>query len=63
MTVTWWKSSRSSSTDCVEVAVDAAHVFVRDSKNPSGPVLTLEPDVFRHFIETVKATDGFRATR
>jgi hypothetical protein len=36
-TVNWRKSSRSTATDtCVELAYDGA---VRDSKNPTGPVL------------------------
>lgn len=35
----WRKSSRSSGQDtCVELAYDGA---VRDSKNPTGPVLSL----------------------
>jgi hypothetical protein len=37
--VVWRKSSRSSSTDtCVELAFDG---WVRDSKNPAGPTLSV----------------------
>jgi hypothetical protein len=38
--MTWRKSSFSGDTgNCVEVAVSAGAVAVRDSKNPTGPVL------------------------
>lgn len=37
----WWKSSHSGgdNTDCVEVALEGAHILVRDSKWRTGPVL------------------------
>jgi hypothetical protein len=41
----WRKSSHSGNggADCVEVARNLAHtVAVRDSKDPRGPVLTIE---------------------
>jgi hypothetical protein len=42
MTVTWRKSSRSgTATNCVELANTGA---VRDSKNPTGPTLTVDLD-------------------
>jgi hypothetical protein len=43
--VTWKKSSFSegANTDCVEVAVYTLGASVRDSKNTTGPVLTLDP--------------------
>jgi hypothetical protein len=38
----WRKSSRSTAEgDCVEVAVQPRAVAVRDSKNASGPTLTI----------------------
>ncbi|WP_406097283.1 DUF397 domain-containing protein [Streptomyces sp. NBC_01013] len=49
----WRKSSYSGSTggDCVEVADGcAASVPVRDSKNPSGPVLVVGTDAWRGFV-------------
>lgn len=40
-TLTWFKSSYSGTSggDCVEVAAVTGAVHVRDSKEPSGPVL------------------------
>ncbi|MEW1686267.1 DUF397 domain-containing protein [Streptomyces sp. NPDC091265] len=49
----WRTSSYSGSTggDCVEVATGcAASVPVRDSKNPSGPVVVIGADAWRGFV-------------
>lgn len=49
----WRKSSYSGNTggDCVEVADGcAASVPVRDSKDPSGPVLVIGTDAWRGFV-------------
>ncbi|MFF2566517.1 DUF397 domain-containing protein [Streptomyces sp. NPDC058084] len=48
----WRKSSFSGNTggDCVEVADLTAHVAVRDSKNPAGPVLLARPAAFAAFV-------------
>jgi Domain of unknown function (DUF397) len=54
----WRKSSYSGNggSDCVEVARDLPRtVAVRDSKDPHGPVLTMEPAKWREFIAEVKA--------
>jgi uncharacterized protein DUF397 len=54
----WHKSSRSGDNGgaCVEVARNLPHtVAVRDSKNPHGPVLTVESAGWRAFITDVKA--------
>ncbi|MCS7476513.1 DUF397 domain-containing protein [Umezawaea endophytica] len=54
MTVTWRKSTSSgANTSCVEVAnsLDA----VRDSKNPSGPVLSVDRAEFTAFLADVKS--------
>ena len=54
----WRKASRSSSNggNCVEVARNLPRIVaVRDSKNPSGPVLTIEPAGWQDFIADVKA--------
>jgi hypothetical protein len=57
--VTIWRKSYHSngSGSCVEVAAlpERAHVFVRDSKDPSGPALTLSPGRWRSFTAAVKA--------
>ncbi|PWI18690.1 DUF397 domain-containing protein [Streptomyces sp. Act143] len=48
----WRKSSYSSDQggDCVEIAEAPTAVAVRDSKNPAGPILTVGPAAFRHFV-------------
>jgi hypothetical protein len=53
----WRTSSRSSSTNCVEVAAlpAARLVAVRDSKDPDGPVLTFARTQWRAFLAGAKA--------
>jgi hypothetical protein len=49
----WRKSSYSSDQggECVEVAeTPTATIAVRDSKNPAGPVLTVDPAAFTTFL-------------
>jgi hypothetical protein len=55
----WFTSSYSNNGgQCVEVAANLAAsrgvVPVRDSKNPSGPVLDLSTTAFSTFVENVK---------
>ncbi|MEV8397446.1 DUF397 domain-containing protein [Streptomyces niveus] len=49
----WRTSSYSGSNggECVQVAVGIPGIVpVRDSKNPTGPVLALTPTVWAHFV-------------
>jgi hypothetical protein len=50
----WRKSTRSSdSNTCVEVAFAGPAVGLRDSKNPTGPVLTLPAPSLAALLHTV----------
>jgi hypothetical protein len=56
----WFKSSYSNNGgDCLEVAANLIAsrgvIPVRDSKDPSGPVLGFSADVFASFVAGVKA--------
>ncbi|MGW2349728.1 DUF397 domain-containing protein [Actinacidiphila glaucinigra] len=48
----WFKSSYSSGEggECVEVAFAAGAVHIRDSKERSGPVLTVTPEAWAGFV-------------
>ncbi|MEV1332826.1 DUF397 domain-containing protein [Micromonospora costi] len=51
----WHTSTRSGNGECVEVAENLPGVvLVRDSKAPSGPVLTFDPRAWQVFVERVK---------
>ncbi|MGW3318800.1 DUF397 domain-containing protein [Streptomyces fungicidicus] len=54
----WRKSSYSGNTggDCVEVAATrpTGAVPVRDSKNPSGPVLTVGAGAWQAFVDGLR---------
>jgi Domain of unknown function (DUF397) len=51
----WRKSTRSNDGgNCVEVAKTSGAVAVRDSKDPTGPVLVFTPDAWRAFIDAAK---------
>jgi hypothetical protein len=56
-TFKWRKSSYSGQGNtCVEVARNiSGTVAVRDSKDPSGPVLRFTPDEWRRLTERVKS--------
>ena len=52
----WRKSTRSGDNggNCVEVALTQDVVGVRDSKDRTGPVLTVSPAVWRGFLADIK---------
>lgn len=52
----WFKSSKSSGGNCVEVKREGDRVLMRDSKDRSGPVLDFGLDEFRAFI--AELTEG-----
>jgi hypothetical protein len=58
--VTWRRSSFSQGGDCVEIAHISTQVFVRDSKNPHGNMLTFTLAEWSAFIEDVKTGDANR---
>lgn len=53
----WRKSTKSGAGDnnCVEVARDDNGVFVRDSKDRSGPVLTIGRESWRFMLRGLKS--------
>lgn len=52
----WRKSSRSTNVaNCVEVAFAGPVVALRDSKNPTGAVLTLPPPTWIAFTADLRA--------
>ena len=60
--VSWRKSSYSSSNggDCVEIAITSHTITVRDSKNPTGTVLTVTLDGWRAFTQDAKSKNYTR---
>jgi hypothetical protein len=52
---TWRKSTRSGGQgNCVEVATTPTAIGVRDSKDPSGPVLVFTTSQWQAFVDSVK---------
>ena len=51
----WRRSRRCDSNTCVEVATADGQVYLRDSKDTAGPVLSFTPTAWRGFIAGVKA--------
>jgi hypothetical protein len=59
LTPEWRKSSYSnSSSNCVEVRLDTPDVVaIRDSKNPTGGMLTVTPIAWSTFIADIKHSE------
>lgn len=55
--IEWRKSSKSNSGGCVEVAVSAGSVLVRDSVDPGGVVLALPPAAWSAFLQHARGGD------
>ncbi|MFC8247945.1 DUF397 domain-containing protein [Streptomyces chartreusis] len=58
-TLAWRKSTHSSDQggECLEIAqTPHTTIAVRDSKNPAGPILTLDPAAFTTFVKWTSAT-------
>jgi hypothetical protein len=51
----WYKSTRSGSGDCVEVAMTGGKVHVRDSKAPGGPMLSFTVPDWASFVHDVRS--------
>lgn len=57
----WRKSSRSgnaSGNNCVEIRDLGAHVALRDSKDPQGPILTVGVDAWQAFLHVATERQG-----
>ncbi|MFI6782888.1 DUF397 domain-containing protein [Micromonospora sp. NPDC050276] len=51
----WRTSTRSGNSECVEVADNLPRVVgVRDSKDPTGPVLVFAPAAWRAFVAAAR---------
>jgi predicted secreted Zn-dependent protease len=53
--LTWRRSSHCSDSSCVEVAWIGEDVLVRDSKDPSGPVLGFSRRQWAAFLRGVRS--------
>ena len=49
------KAARCESGSCVEVGIDAGEVLIRDSKDPTGPVLRFTQAEWHAFVDGIGA--------
>ena len=61
--LTWVKSSYSSTGNCVEVAGQPGRVLIRDTKDQSGPVLSISSEAWHRFTGQVKRSLGGHQAR
>lgn len=54
-----WRKARMSVNNgaCVEVALHAQAVLIRDSKDPHGPILSCAPEQWRAFLQGARQGD------
>jgi hypothetical protein len=52
----WFKSSYSTNEGgaCLEIATAPTAIHIRDSKNHTGPTLTITPTTWTAFLRTVR---------
>jgi hypothetical protein len=53
----WRKSSASGTSQCVEIAFSESSIFVRDSKDPNGVILSVPKPVWAEFLQGAKGND------
>ena len=56
----WRKSGQCESQNCVEVALDEAHVAIRNSAAPDGPFIEVTATAWRAFCAGVRAGEFSR---
>jgi len=59
----WIKSSRSGAAECVEIAFTDDAVFVRDSKDPQGPMLRFSLAAWRSYVLHARSDDDQPSSR
>jgi hypothetical protein len=56
------KANGSNEINCLELAARDGHIGLRDSKDPTGPVLTFTPGEMAAFVAGAKAGEFDRYT-
>jgi Domain of unknown function (DUF397) len=57
----WQKSSATAGQECLEITCTHEHVWLRDSKNPLGPVLGLAREGWAAFVIGVRRDEFDRS--
>ncbi|MEV5408258.1 DUF397 domain-containing protein [Thermopolyspora sp. NPDC052614] len=50
----WRKATASGGGNCVEVAPFHGSIAMRDSKNPEGAILVIDPNAWASFVTAIK---------